>query len=116
MIGDNIRRIRKSRNLLQRELGEMIHVKAQTISSWEINRTEPNMGAIEALAAALNCRKSDIIGDQTGRARADVHQLTADEKKIILAYRIAPESTKDIIRKILDVGAAEGSDSLTEAG
>lgn len=115
MVGDNIRRIRKSRNLLQRELGEMIHVKAQTISSWEINRTEPNMGAIEALAAALNCRKSDIIGDQTDRAKAGVRHLSEDERNIILAYRIAPESTKDIIRKILDI-KKDASGSLTEAG
>lgn len=47
----------------------------------------------------------------TGRYR-----LTDDEKKIILAYRIAPESTRDIIRKILDVGAEKDSESLTEAG
>lgn len=42
--------------------------------------------------------------------------ITEEERELLRAYRDAPESTKDIIRKILDVGAAEGSDSLTEAG
>lgn len=57
-----------------------------------------------------------IFDNALEEALTDRYRLTDDEKKIILAYRIAPESTKDIIRKILDVGAAEGSDSLTEAG
>lgn len=46
----------------------------------------------------------------TGRYR-----LTDDERKIILAYRVAPESTKDIIRKILDI-KKDASGSLTEVG
>lgn len=57
-----------------------------------------------------------IFDNALEEALTDRYRLTDDEKKIILAYRIAPESTKDIIRKILDVGAAEGSDSLTEVG
>ena len=49
----------------QTELAEAIHVKRQTISSWEVNRTEPDMGMVEDLAKALNCRKSDLIGETT---------------------------------------------------
>ena len=71
MIGDNIKRIRMMRNMTQGELADAIHVKRQTVSSWEVNRTEPNMGVIELLADALNCRKSDIIGEQD--VAADVH-------------------------------------------
>lgn len=58
----------------------------------------------------------EIFETALNEAVTGAYRLTDDEKRIILAYRIAPESTKDIIRKILDVGAAEGSESLTEAG
>lgn len=63
MIGENIKRIRRSRGLTQQMMAEKMHVNQNTISSWETNRTEPNMGMIEAMAEILGCSKSDIIGE-----------------------------------------------------
>ena len=90
------------------------------------------MGIIESLADVLNCKKSDIIGESSEgrkpitatfkieRRRSDkenaefinslfeifeqyVPKITDQEMKIILAYRIANQSTKNIICKILDI-------------
>ena len=61
-IGDNIKRLRESRNLKQSDLADMLGVSDKTISSWEINRTEPKMGMVERISIALNCKKTDIIG------------------------------------------------------
>lgn len=63
MIGDNIRSIRLKRGFTQAQLGDLVNVSEKTVSSWEINRTEPKMGKIEQLAEALGCRKSDLIGE-----------------------------------------------------
>lgn len=63
MLGDNIKRIRMSKNISQAELSDKMHVARTTISSWETNRTEPTMGNIEQLAKIFNCKKSDLIGD-----------------------------------------------------
>ena len=84
MIGDNIKKIRKTRNMSQYELADAVHVKCQTISSWEVNRTEPNMGAIELLAAALNCRKSDLIDEQSVSASK---KLSYEEDQLVRAFR-----------------------------
>lgn len=65
MIGANIKRIRQMRGMTQGELADAVNVKRQTISSWEVNRTEPDMGSVELLAKALNCRKSDLIGESS---------------------------------------------------
>lgn len=62
-IGNNIKKWREFRNLKQTELAEMIGVSDKTVSSWEINRTEPKMGMVEKICAALNCKKTDIIGE-----------------------------------------------------
>lgn len=56
-----------------------------------------------------------IFDNALDEALTGRYRLTDDERKIILAYRVAPESTKDIIRKILDV-KKDASGSLTEAG
>lgn len=65
-IGDNIKKWREHRNLKQSELAEMLGVSDKTVSSWEINRTEPKMGMVEKISSALHCKKTDIIGiDET---------------------------------------------------
>lgn len=64
-IGDNIKKWREIRNLKQSELAELINVSDKTVSSWEINRTEPKMGMIEKICVALNCKKTDIVGEET---------------------------------------------------
>lgn len=56
-----------------------------------------------------------IFETALNEAVTGTYRLTNDEKNLILAYRIAPESTKDIIRKILDI-KKDASGSLTEAG
>ena len=61
-IGDKIKKWREHRNLKQSELAEMLGVSDKTVSSWEINRTEPKMGMVEKISSALHCKKTDIIG------------------------------------------------------
>ena len=61
-VGANIRRQRQLARMTQPELASILHVARQTVSSWEVGRTEPNMGMIETIAKALGCVKSDITG------------------------------------------------------
>lgn len=49
-IADSIRQLRENRNMNQDELGEALGISGKTVSSWEIGRTEPNMGYVEQLA------------------------------------------------------------------
>lgn len=60
--GDNIRKYREYNNLTQRELADKINVSHATIHSWETNRTEPKMGAIEKLCTIFGCSKTELIG------------------------------------------------------
>lgn len=49
-IGTTIKMLRENKNISQEELGKIVGVSDKTISSWEINRTEPKMGIIQLLA------------------------------------------------------------------
>ncbi len=62
-IGANIKMWREKRNFKQSDLAEKLGVSDKTVSSWEINRTEPKMGMIEKICIVLNCKKTDIIGN-----------------------------------------------------
>lgn len=102
MVGDNIKKIRLQRNMSQSELAEAVHVKRQTVSSWEVNRTEPNMGIIELLAGALRCRKSDLIGEDAVSTR-DTSKLSFTEDQLIRAFRMADPARQKIIMELLGI-------------
>lgn len=81
MIGDNIRRLREEKGMSQSDLAKKLFISDKTVSSWEVNRTEPKMGMIEALCVALQCQKTDIIGGEQQM------RLSPHERAIIIAYR-----------------------------
>lgn len=58
-IGDSIKELREKLKMNQDDLGKKIDVSGKTISSWEIGRTEPNMGYVQSL--------SDFFGVTTDR-------------------------------------------------
>lgn len=63
-IGENIKNWRELRNLTQSDLASILKVSDKTVSSWEVNRTEPKMGMVEKICKALSCKKTDIIGEE----------------------------------------------------
>lgn len=60
-IGQNIRRIRKLRDLTQTYVGEKVGVVQGTISKWEHNATCPTGDELIALAATLSCSVEDLM-------------------------------------------------------
>ena len=91
-VGDNIKKFRLEKGMTQAQLADKLNVSGKTISSWEVNRTEPNMGNIEALSQTLGCRKSDLIGEPTS--------LSPQEYSLIKKYRFLDEYG---VRNVLNV-------------
>ena len=82
-IGDNIKLWREKRNLRQAELAELIGVSDKTVSSWEINRTEPKMGMIEKICSALNCKKTDIVGGDNHDSSNNSYYINDDARELV---------------------------------
>ncbi|HBG5344311.1 TPA: helix-turn-helix transcriptional regulator [Clostridioides difficile] len=51
--GDNLKRLRKERNLSQEQLSEMLNVSRQAISKWESNKTYPDIENLMLLSHIL---------------------------------------------------------------
>lgn len=90
-IGENIKKWREYRNLKQTELAEMLGVSDKTVSSWEINRTEPKMGMVEKISSALRCKKTDIIGSDDSTTVEDSYQLSSEVRVIAQELNENPE-------------------------
>lgn len=77
-LGINIRKLRKLNNMTQEELAQKIGVSSKTISSWEVDRTEPDMGMIEKLAEYFGCEKSNLVGD----VKPDYYYLNEEVRQL----------------------------------
>lgn len=61
MIGKNVARFRKELGMTQDELAEKLLVSRQTVSSWERERTQPDLETVKGLAEALHVTMEDLI-------------------------------------------------------
>lgn len=62
-LGSKIKAYRVNKNMTQDELAELMEVKRQTISSWEVGRTEPNFQQAMKLCAIFECSVEDLVSN-----------------------------------------------------
>lgn len=83
-IGSNIKRYRKSMDLTQDDLAKKMGVSRPTISSWEVNRTEPAMQDIQKLAMILDCSVHDLLGNYSENMEINEYLADPDLRRLIL--------------------------------
>ena len=98
MYGKIIKYYRCLRGLTQAQLADEINVSEKTISSWEVNRTQPNMEGIESLSLALGVPKSKLVGEELTSEK-----LSATELALLTAYRCASKDTRAAVDAILRI-------------
>ncbi|MGB7440505.1 MAG: helix-turn-helix transcriptional regulator [Coleofasciculaceae cyanobacterium] len=66
-------KLRKSRNLTQKQLAEALGVTVQTVSNWEVGRAEPKLTIrqFKILLKVLQCT-IEQIPDDLGPSKSDV--------------------------------------------
>lgn len=66
MLGENIRKYRKEKNLSQDELAEKLNVTRQSVSLWENDQTQPSLENIVALAKLFGVTTDELLTDEVG--------------------------------------------------
>lgn len=64
-IGSNIRRLRESHQLTQKEFGAIVGVSDKAVSTWENDSKQPRMATVQKLADYFGISKSAILDDPT---------------------------------------------------
>lgn len=62
IVGRNVRTIRESRNVSQKELGELIGKSASTVGDYEAGNIDIPCTAILSIAEALKCGPEEFFG------------------------------------------------------
>lgn len=105
-VGENIKLLRNKYGLSQKQIGIIAGVSDKAISTWENGKKEPRMGAIQKIADHFGVKKSDLIEDEglialldDGGRQSEIGEapLSAQEKMIIKAYRMASAKERAIV-------------------
>lgn len=96
IVGQNIRKYRKMKKLSQKELGELVGVKHNTISHYEKGRNAPERNMIFAIARALGVRADDLFPETT----TDTDDTLL--KAIHLEDSDLDESQREFLRELID--------------
>lgn len=83
-IAENIRRLRESHNLTQREFGAIAGVSDKAVSTWEVGTKEPRLGAVTKLAEYFGISKSAILDD-----KENLFPVTLE--RLCTAWDVTPE-------------------------
>lgn len=60
-VGNRLRTLRKIYGIEQKDLAQKLKISNRTISSWELNRTQPQVEDIESVCNILGCKLSDFF-------------------------------------------------------
>ena len=60
-VGNNIKKIRKEKNISQKDMAKKLNMPSSTYSNYENNNREPNAATLKRIASILNVDLSDLL-------------------------------------------------------
>lgn len=82
--GERLRRLRKERNLTQKQLATKIGVKNSVISFYEVGDRMPSPEVLKKLACVLHTSCDYLLGVEK-KETVDISELDEEEKQIVRA-------------------------------
>lgn len=94
-IGGKIKKFRLQSGIDQKTLAQKLNVSPKTVSSWEVNRTQPKMEMIDAMCRVFNCKRSDFLDEDVDDASFWINLAPSDPAaRITLYYRLMNAAAK----------------------
>jgi len=81
-INENIRRLRREKNITQEKLAEYLNVSIQAVSKWERNETLPDITMILPIATYFNVSTDELLGHDTAKTEARIQEYIAEYFKL----------------------------------
>lgn len=97
--GDNLKNLRKSRNISQEELGEKVGVSRQSVSKWENSEAYPEMTNILILCKIFNCKINDLLSEKI----EDFDSFDEEVKMNVVKFASVKQKKMKTLTKILSL-------------
>ena len=98
-IGANIKNLRESRGMTQKQLAMNIGVTEAVISNWETGKNRPNVDVLKKLCAALEVSADELLGTGTEFTGA----ISSNARSVAMSFDRAEEKRRRIIKEILEL-------------
>lgn len=95
--GDNLKKLRKSRNLSQEMLAEKMNVSRQSVSKWENGESYPEMNNILELCKIFKCHINDLVNDSI----IDGDLLGEDIKENVVKFKSEQQKKMKLLSKTI---------------
>ncbi len=96
---DNLKKIRKRKNISQEELADLVGVSRQSVSKWETSEAYPEMNNILELCKIFKCNINDLVNDQM----VDLDSLDEEVKMSIVKLKKEKQKQMKGISKVLSL-------------
>ena len=96
---DNLKKIRKSKNISQEELAEKVGVSRQSVSKWETSEAYPEMNNMLELCKIFKCNLGDLVNDNM----VDLDSLDEEVKMSVVKFKKEKQKQMKGISKVLSL-------------
>lgn len=97
--GDNLKKIRKKKNLSQEDLAEKVGVSRQSVSKWETGDAYPEMNNLLELCKIFKCQINDLVNDNI----IDINSLDQEVLEKIVLLKKDKQNHVRILSRIIMV-------------
>ncbi len=98
LISENIKRLRKEKNITQEELAEAMNVSCAAVSKWERGESYPDITFLPQLAFFFDVTLDELVGYDKEKVNAEIEEVLALYKRYQTTERNF-EKAKEIIVK-----------------
>ncbi len=102
--GDNLKQIRKSKNISQEELAEKLGVSRQSVSKWETGENYPSMYNIMCLCDIFKCKINNLVHE----SMSDINSLDEEVKMNVVKFKEEKQKKVKVLSKIISIVAKIG--------
>jgi len=81
-INENIKRLRKAKNITQEKLAEHLNVSIQAVSKWERGETFPDISMIIPLASYFGVSTDELLGVDAAKNEARIQEYLDEMKEL----------------------------------
>lgn len=97
--GENLKKLRKSKNYSQDILAEKVGVSRQSVSKWETGDAYPEMNNILELCKIFKCKINDLVNDSI----IDLDSLDEEVKMSVVKFKKEKQKKVKTLSKIISV-------------
>lgn len=95
-IGENIKRLRKSKNITQEQLAEVVNLSVTAISKWERGETYPDITMLYPLAYFFKVSVDELLGYDEAKLTAEIEAILSQYFELIYDN---PKEARKLIEK-----------------